>query len=337
MISFRENKPGSSILVTANLPGGTNLKLFTLLFDKVLFPYGDPIWEFYDLYGENEYYMMPVPKKIRRQLKKIWFVVRDIGVPFTIKGDYQQIEDNKMRKFLEREARRLFPDWTIEQEFDHTTIEDIADLTLRKIGFWRKKLPKSFYFGDPLDQTIFNYRLELREKSGTKYLSKISLNLDELTWQDILDLRKSEFISSFRNKFNDFIVSHNFQEFHHHYLEALEKLMDLVKPDLRNMKLELVLGNFPLGLINPISLYGSLRDMHKAKKLIDDYGWVFFLHEKPNLINPIAEEISLETAGVRRCQGFTKTHKRCKNHSKVGFNRCHVHLDNKRPDSNEKW
>ncbi len=111
-------------------------------------------------------------------------------------------------------------------------------------------------------------------------------DFSQLTWENIMELRKSEFLKIFRNKIIEWTNEYSKEEKPEKYSANLKifiedakfKFIDINSPQTRQSILTGICGNLPSPIIiNPISLLSSISDAKKAITLKKDYGWLVFI------------------------------------------------------------
>lgn len=129
--------------------------------------------------------------------------------------------------------------------------------------------------------------------SSGQVLEKIcSLNyfdFGNLTWEQILELKRSHFISDFRKKIDewliDFIKTKDEQLFEKNLDRFIKtsqfEFLQQNKPNNIKDGILNALGEIPMpyGLPNPISIYSSGSQLIKNEILKKDFGWLFFIQE----------------------------------------------------------
>ena len=126
-----------------------------------------------------------------------------------------------------------------------------------------------------------------------RVLQKVCLlnyfDFGQLTWAQILELKRSKFISDFRAKFHEWLsefqASQSVEEFEkkvdRYIRESNFDFLKKNKPRVTSGVAKGVLGNVPMPfwLPNPIAIYTSAKQVEKELKLKKDYGWLFFIQE----------------------------------------------------------
>ncbi|UXP31469.1 hypothetical protein N6H18_14040 [Reichenbachiella agarivorans] len=118
-----------------------------------------------------------------------------------------------------------------------------------------------------------------------------------LSWDEIITLRKSEFLKDFRSKVfewtQEFYQSQNTDEFQvkiDKYIDdAKFDFIEKRKPNMVKSILTGIAGNFPLPIpVNPVGLISSINQIKEDKKAAKDFGWLFFIQKArkkaPNIL-----------------------------------------------------
>ncbi|WP_183560863.1 hypothetical protein [Mucilaginibacter sp. SP1R1] len=134
----------------------------------------------------------------------------------------------------------------------------------------------------------FSNDTSMPERALDKVCSLNYFDFGKLSWHQILELKRSHFLSDFRIKFFEWIAA--FEK--NGDLEVFEKNIDRYlrtsnfdfleanKPTIIKDGALGILGNIPLPIpVNPVSIYSSImsvrEDMLKRKR----FGWLFFIQE----------------------------------------------------------
>lgn len=109
-----------------------------------------------------------------------------------------------------------------------------------------------------------------------------------LTWDEIIILRKSEFIKDFRKKItewtHDYTNSLNNKDFECGIEKFIDDakfdFIDRHKPNRIKSTLTGIAGNIPLPIpINPVSILSSINQVRKESKTKKDFGWLLFIQK----------------------------------------------------------
>lgn len=106
-------------------------------------------------------------------------------------------------------------------------------------------------------------------------------------WNDVIELRKDSYITSFREKLKNIKYSKSIDE---HLVDELQNstydLIDLVKPNKGANLAKAILGNLPLPIpVNPIAIAISLEGLANDKHIEKKYGHLFFLSKVRDIAN----------------------------------------------------
>ncbi|WP_405250517.1 hypothetical protein [Dokdonia sp. Asnod3-C12] len=130
--------------------------------------------------------------------------------------------------------------------------------------------------------------------SAERVLQKVcSINyfdFGKLSWEQIFELKKSDFLNDFRTKFNEWLIEYSelkdeqlFENKINKYIRTSNfAFLTKNKPKLGKSLTTGVLGNIPLPIPNPISIYTSIEQINKDVKNRKDFGWLFFIQEAFN-------------------------------------------------------
>lgn len=112
-------------------------------------------------------------------------------------------------------------------------------------------------------------------------------DLDELSWADIVDLRRSPYVDQFRLFISTFYLKNSAEvEIKDAIVAALWEAAGFSKPSKSGSAIERVIGQVPIPLPfvpNPYSVYRDLKDGIKEARLFKNYGWLWFIQEAKSL------------------------------------------------------
>ena len=105
-------------------------------------------------------------------------------------------------------------------------------------------------------------------------------NFEELSWDQILELREDKYIKEFRQK----IFSCNGQcgsideiiasDLNH----SLWQLAEQCKPNMKKTIIEVVLSNLPSPtFLNPFGLYFGAKSIQSTNQNKDNHSWIYFV------------------------------------------------------------
>ena len=131
-----------------------------------------------------------------------------------------------------------------------------------------------------------------------KEVEKINLiDFAQFTWDEILELRSSEFAKDFRIKFSELVsrFGRNIDtktlnyELNKFIIDSKFRFISDNKPDLKRTVFRTLLGKVPIPkFLNPIAVYDSVDRIDKERYLGEEYGWIYFIedvYEKQNRIS----------------------------------------------------
>jgi len=160
----------------------------------------------------------------------------------------------------------------------------------------RSDLGFNFLLNDKLDSFKINFAPVVGEAvNSSTGIEPTSLlfstdivipNFEDLTWDQILELREDRNIKAFRNK----AFSYKSEG------ESIDKLInkDLIaglweiaeeyEPDMKKTIIEAVMSNLPIpSPINPFSISSSVEAIHKSSKINDKHSWIYFIQNANKL------------------------------------------------------
>ena len=143
--------------------------------------------------------------------------------------------------------------------------------------------------------TYKNYDFTLDKGNVISEVEEISFfDFGEFTWDEIITLRKSEFIDDFRNKIQEwtteYIHSTNKIEFENklekYISDAKFDFIERRRPSLTKTSILGILGNIPLPIpVNPVSILSTVNDVRKDFKDKKDFDWLFFIQKAYKMNN----------------------------------------------------
>jgi hypothetical protein len=108
----------------------------------------------------------------------------------------------------------------------------------------------------------------------------------QLSWLNIFRLRESGFVTDFRKKVSEWVISYGMSDDVSAFEQTLARMVDDAKyeligetePNVRAAVLSGIGGNLPSPIgVNPISLFGSIRESVRQHRLKKKFGWLFFI------------------------------------------------------------
>ena len=110
-----------------------------------------------------------------------------------------------------------------------------------------------------------------------------------LSWNEIIELRQSNFVQDFRRFVNEWFTMYKTSDFDKLDFESrLEKFINDSKfsfieentPNLKRSILSGILGNLPLPIpLNPVSIVETINSIENQYNMIDKYGWLMFIQK----------------------------------------------------------
>ncbi len=266
-------------------PDGLNacrLKLSTLLFDQLIF--ND--FSQKSSHAVRLYCGMLTPKdeisdKTEQGLLRCWKSAGELAPPFKLYDPEKPYPWEHAPQAL-RDATRS----TIIDVAGADPIDDTGDsyechkwglYMMNDILYWQTHFPTASFIGDDAETRILKaaHSASFAGNTGGSGFP----DLDALTWSDILDLRRSPFLESFRQQVLLSPTGENAEAVRERYYAALEKISDQVNPSVSKKWFEFGLTNIPFLPVNPASLYYGAQSIREASTLKSDFGWVFMFRE----------------------------------------------------------
>ncbi|WP_143273699.1 hypothetical protein [Aquimarina sp. MAR_2010_214] len=290
------------------------LKRNAILFDKLVIADGSEIYGF-----DKLHYLNGASKEViknKADLEKILLSIKDF------------ISDDNNKKPINEQPKHEDSMWGGENSSDY--IEFVSDYYLKKVGKssisklgrYEYKELKGYIGGISNDfQTLslaneiskdfsalfseihekafrHTYQNEKRFDKGDviREIEKINfIDFGGLSWDEIIILRKSEFIKDFRLKIfdwtTDFLKTKDVEKFqsdlNKFINDAKFDFIDRKKPNLKKTSILGILGNIPLPIpVNPISLANSAKEIRDDIKIKKDFDWLFFIQKAYKMTMP---------------------------------------------------
>jgi hypothetical protein len=150
----------------------------------------------------------------------------------------------------------------------------------------------STVFSNIHKKTIEAVFLDQNNVDGGVVMSKIEtinmIDFGNLKWDEVIELRKSNFIDDFRLKMQEWIIDYHSINDHENFQKKMTKFItdskfDFIgfnKPNLIKTSILGVLGNLPSPMIlNPIGVINTYLDIVKEYNINKNYKWLYFLQE----------------------------------------------------------
>ncbi len=262
----------------------SRLKFATLLFDRLIFvgKYSDIIAEYIFSEDINK---AEITAPVRTAIKECWTDTEGIAPNFSMyvggtglsrwpwHSAPEQLKETTRAVLEEVYAS----DASAEARYE---VYKLGGYLMSDIIYWSEHFGNTSFIGDDLTEEVLrrtNFSLINESNDPIKWYETNVPNCSNVSWKDILDLRKSEFLKAFRQKHTELSMSGEIERVFDLYYETLERLADVVKPSLAKEMAKGVLGNIPFLPVNPVAIAASAGDIYKVHKLKKDFGWVFFL------------------------------------------------------------
>lgn len=287
-------------------PGGltsARLKAGTLLFDRLLFvnmPEGslpDYVTSFPFESDRTEL----VSEKSKKKLSNCWASTTGRAPTFSIYGDFSGTRD--LSKWPWHSAPDLLKNSTkaIVERLYHATAADDSTATqagyeaykyggyiMSEILYWRQFFSGAAFLGDGTTEEILRSVCAKDQSHDAKWSDVEVPGFDRLSWDDVAELRQSDYLKGFRNKFFELSREGRSAQLMDEYRGALERLADYCRPHIGRNAVLGILGNVPGLLINPISVGTSVFAVVKDLELRSQFGWVFFVRDLQRASGPDA-------------------------------------------------
>ncbi|QCD61615.1 hypothetical protein [Tenacibaculum maritimum] len=289
------------------------LKRNAILFDKLVIADGSEVYGFDKLHYLNGASKEDIKNK--SDLEKILLSIKDF------------VSDDNDEKPLNRQFNYEDSMWGGENSSDY--IEFVCDYYLKKVGknsiselgrYEYKELQRyiggisrdfqilshaneiskdfSALFSEIHEKAFrHTYQNEKRFDKGNviREIEKINfIDFGCFSWDEIIILRKSEFIKDFRLKIfdwtTDFLKTKDLDKFqsdlNKFITDAKFDFIDRKKPDLKTTSILGILGNIPLPIpVNPVSLVSSAKEIRDEIKIKKDFDWLFFIQKAYKMTN----------------------------------------------------
>ncbi len=129
----------------------------------------------------------------------------------------------------------------------------------------------------------FNYTNVINELEQINHF-----DFGTLSWNEIIELRKSGFINDFRenlftwiNEYKSTNDSNSFQKKLNRFIDdAKFDFIEKKKPNIIKTSLLGFIGNLPAIIpVNPVGIINSINDVRDDIKMKEEYGWLFFIQK----------------------------------------------------------
>lgn len=125
------------------------------------------------------------------------------------------------------------------------------------------------------------YLREQNVKATENIYSNIELlipSMSNISWAELFEIKKDKRINQFREYLNEKIYSNqNSDEFAKDILLDLWKAFNELKIDAKTEIFTGIMGNIPIPIVNPISIYSSANSIKKAVRINRKYKPIYFL------------------------------------------------------------
>lgn len=134
----------------------------------------------------------------------------------------------------------------------------------------------------------YENKTNLSERVLNKVCTLNLIDFGKLTWEQIIELKNSQFINDFRIKLFEWINEYNATDDESSFENSVEKyikesnfkFLSQNTPKLGSNITTGILGNLPSPIIvNPVSIYSFIKQIKKDVQTKKDFGWLFFIQE----------------------------------------------------------
>ncbi len=274
-------------------------KRYALMYDHIVFNrYGCPIGKkdlfptFHDYISAiareksslNDGLILGKNKKFQNLFVDMWDLVDDPEEFHSLASEYVSAFDtNEISKFSW--GRNLIDEemgiYNHDKEYKAAAIVS-SDIT-SDIGFnllLKDKFDSFTINFAPVIGEVLRTSLETMDVNTLFSTELIIPNFEEMTWDEILELREDKYIKQFRNKVYSYGTNTaNLDEVLNKDLDsALWDIANQCKPNLGKSIFEAVVSNLPSPtIVNPFGLYYSARDISNTHKSNEENSWVYFI------------------------------------------------------------
>lgn len=262
----------------------TQLKISTLLYDQLIFVHNmgaaEHILELRSSVGGED--------SAKKQVLELWKMNTDFAEAYNIYGPGPGTTEwpwQKGPESLKAATRAVLQELYGEVPTENTGSYDVykhGGYMMSDILYWQKNFPDSTFIADPYTERVLSHLRNpnaIDAEGAFGWIETIIPNMSSIEWSDILDLRRSPFLSGFRSKFSELCSEAKISELPRYYQEALEGIADVCRPNPAKDAAVGIAGNIPGLPVNPVSVASSVASVQKSRKLKGDFGWVFFVRD----------------------------------------------------------
>lgn len=268
----------------------TKVKLATLLYDRVIHSDSMGVHAFAQSTAEVWKEPQPTPKTLKA-IDTAWCMPGDDKKSFLSwwKNPKRfQINDKSASPILKKAARSALLEFNYNPESDYESYKLLL-YTISEIQYWRFNIPFSTFIGhDISDATLRSIAAPIIEHDGVNECFSACPDVLQLNWNDIFELRRSPYLSSFRDKYRVLMREGKTKHLMDHYQAAMEHIIKEARPNPTRSLLMAVLSNLPIPVIklNPFHIAHNMHEVYHNWSLNKRYGWAFFMQEAREKINP---------------------------------------------------
>lgn len=156
------------------------------------------------------------------------------------------------------------------------------------ILFWERYFPQASYVGDKWSELVLkrvSTKSDNLDRDIHKWAEPTTDIFSSIKWDDVVDLRKSPYLSLFRGKFAELARSNATDDIMSAYYRALEELSRIYEPNVTADVVIAVLGNIPGLPVNPVSVGSGIAAIRKSWKNRKRFGWALFIRNARELEN----------------------------------------------------
>jgi hypothetical protein len=107
-------------------------------------------------------------------------------------------------------------------------------------------------------------------------------NFDQLSWEQILELREDKYLKAFRQKVHSYKAQQGALDtlLSEELMKNLWDIAEQAKPDVGKAIFETVTSNLPSPtIVNPFGLYYGVRDIVKNSFKMNENSWIYFVQQ----------------------------------------------------------
>ena len=215
------------------------LKVATLLFDRLLFV-GSGMDKAADFILSEDASKETISTSARHSLRECWRDTEGLAPHFSIYGPGPgmtkwpwAIAPDQLKEATRAVLEKLYAHGATEE--NGYEAYKYGGYLMSEIIYWSEYFRNASFIGDTATEDVLKLiRFSSIDKKdeGPKWSETTLPDIDSISWNDIAGLRKSPFLTAFRQKYAELSVSGEAERVFELYFEALERLADAAKPRL---------------------------------------------------------------------------------------------------------